>query len=58
MDEDAGYLLDLLMTEDRADLVIINAKTMQEQARLHLPQRVPFGVHSCWLNQGKVDTLT
>jgi carotenoid 9,10(9',10')-cleavage dioxygenase 1 len=30
---------------------------MTEVARLHLPQRVPFGVHSCWLNQEQVASL-
>ena len=55
--EDDGYLLELLMMADRAELLIIDAATMQEMARLHLPQRVPFGVHSCWLNQEKVASL-
>ncbi len=55
--EDDGYLLDLLMTADRAELLILDAASMEEVARLHLPQRVPFGVHSCWLNQGQVTSL-
>ena len=55
--EDDGYLLELLMMADRAELLIIDAATMQEMARLHLPQRVPFGVHSCWPNQEKVASL-
>ena len=55
--EDDGYLLELLMTADRAELLIIDAATMQEMARLHLPQRVPFGVHSCWLNQAQLASL-
>ena len=55
--EDDGYLLELLMMADRAELLIIDAATMQEMARLLLPQRVPFGVHSCWLNQEKVASL-
>lgn len=55
--EDDGYLLELLMTADRADLLILDAATMQELARLHLPQRVPFGVHSCWLNPDQVAAL-
>jgi len=49
LSEDDGYLLDLLMTDDRADLVIVDAQTMTEVARVHLPERVPFGVHACWL---------
>lgn len=55
--EDDGYLLELLMTPDRAGLLILDAATMEELARLHIPQRVPFGVHSCWLNQGQVASL-
>jgi Retinal pigment epithelial membrane protein len=39
----------VLMAEDRADLIVIDAATMTELARLHLPQRVPFGVHATWL---------
>ena len=55
--EDDGYLLDLLMTGEKAELLILDAATMDEVARLHLPQRVPFGVHSCWLDQSKVAAL-
>lgn len=55
--EDDGYLLELLMTAERADLLILDAATMTEVARLHLPQRVPFGVHSCWLNAEQVASL-
>lgn len=56
--EDDGYLVDLLMSEQGAYLVIIDASSMEELAKLHLPQRVPYGVHSCWLNQQQVDALT
>jgi carotenoid cleavage dioxygenase-like enzyme len=52
--EDEGYLLDLLMDGDKAFLVVIDARTMTEIARLDLPQRVPFGVHACWLNEAKL----
>ena len=55
--KDNGYLLELLMTADRAELLIIDATSMQEMTRLHLPQRVPFGVRVCWLNQEKVASL-
>ena len=55
--EDEGYLLELLMTSERADLLILDAATMTEVARLHLPQRVPFGVHSCWLNEQQLAAL-
>jgi carotenoid cleavage dioxygenase len=49
--EDDGYLLELLMADDRGCLIVIDARTMSELARLHLPQRVPFGVHACWLDE-------
>ncbi len=55
--EDDGYLLDLLMGDDKAALIVIDAATMQEVARLHLPQRVPFGVHACWLDTGRLDVM-
>ena len=55
--EDDGYLLDLLMTGDRAELIIIDAATMTELARLHLPQRVPFGVHACWLTPAEISQI-
>jgi carotenoid cleavage dioxygenase len=55
--EDEGYLLDLLMADDRADLIVVDATTMTEVARLHPPQRVPFGVHACWLDQDDLGSL-
>jgi carotenoid cleavage dioxygenase len=55
--EDDGYLLDLLMGDTDAALVVIDASTMQEVARLHLPRRVPFGVHACWLDTNKLQTI-
>ncbi len=55
--EDDGYLLDLLMGDDEAALIVIDAATMQEVARLLLPQRVPFGVHACWLDTSRLDVM-
>ncbi len=55
--EDDGYLLDLLMEEHKAELLVLDAKTMTEVCRLHLPQRVPFGVHSVWINKEQVASL-
>ncbi|MEW2397237.1 carotenoid oxygenase family protein [Streptomyces sp. NPDC046862] len=55
--EDDGYLVDLLMDDHRAELIVIDAKDMQELARLHLPQRVPFGVHATWLEPDEIATL-
>jgi len=57
VDEDDGYLIDLLMDDTRADMLVIDAKTMEEVARLHLPTRVPFGVHACWLDEAKLSRL-
>jgi carotenoid cleavage dioxygenase len=56
-DEDDGYLLDLLMGDDSAALLVIDARAMREVARLHLPSRVPFGVHACWLDEEKLAKL-
>ncbi len=55
--EDDGYLLDLLMRDDAADLVIVDARSMTELGRLRLPQRVPYGVHACWLDPAQVAAL-
>ncbi len=55
--EDDGYLLELIMADDRAALLILDAATMTEVTRLPLPQRVPFGVHSCWLNTEQIAAL-
>lgn len=52
--EDDGYLLDILMTGERSELIVIDAKSMTELARLHLPQRVPFGVHATWITRDDV----
>lgn len=57
VDEDHGFLIDLLMSENDAYLVIIDARTMDERARLPLPQRVPYGVHGCWLGPGQLASL-
>ena len=56
--EDDGYLVDLLMDDHSAELIVIDARTMTELARLHLPQRVPFGVHACWLTPQEIEGLT
>lgn len=57
VDEDDGYLLELLMSDTTAQMLILDAKSMTEIARLHLPQRVPYGVHACWLNQQQLTEL-
>ncbi|MFL9943824.1 carotenoid oxygenase family protein [Paraburkholderia graminis] len=55
--EDDGYLVELMMGRDTADFVIIDAKEMVELARVHLPRRVPFGVHACWIDTMKLERL-
>ena len=57
VEEDDGYLLDLLMTDNKAELIVIDAGAMEELARLRLPQRVPFGVHACWLDENMLTAL-
>jgi len=56
-EEDDGYLLDIIMQEHVAELVIVDAKDMQCLARVKLPQRVPFGVHSTWLDNDTIARL-
>jgi carotenoid cleavage dioxygenase len=34
------------------DLVILDAQDLRETARVHMPQRVPFGFHGNWLPDG------
>ena len=55
--EDDGYLIDLLISDEKSYLVIVDASTMEELAKLHIPQRVPYGVHSCWLDEEKLSTI-
>jgi carotenoid cleavage oxygenase len=51
--EDEGWVLSLVYdgTRDASDLVILDATdfTGPEVARIHLPQRVPYGFHGWWL---------
>ncbi len=51
--EDEGWLLSLIYDggRDASDLVILDATdfTGPEVARVHLPQRVPYGFHGWWL---------
>ena len=50
--EDEGFVLSLVHDTDRdaSDLVILDATdfTGPEVARVHLPQRVPYGFHGWW----------
>ena len=42
-----GYVTDL--AADRTDLVVLDAQTLDDVARVHLPVRVPAGFHGNWL---------
>jgi len=48
-----GYLLTLVYdrSTDRSELVVLSAEDLEGDpvARVHLPQRVPFGFHGNWL---------
>ena len=48
--EDEGVLLGLVhdATVDRSDLVVLDAQTLEDVARVHLPVRVPHGFHGSW----------
>ena len=52
--EDDGYLMDIVYfpTNDSSAFMIWDAKTFSQQplATVHLPQRVPFGVHGLFLS--------
>lgn len=65
--EDDGWLLSYVFDESQLDenencregakseLWIINAKTMRDVvARVHLPQRVPYGLHGNWFSEDDV----
>lgn len=49
--EDDGWLLNFVHDRgtDRSDVVVLDAGTLDEVARVHLPRRVPFGFHGSFL---------
>ena len=51
--EDDGWVMSLVYdrTTDRSDLVILDAQDFSGEpvARVHLPQRVPYGFHGNWV---------
>lgn len=49
--EDGGWLLNFVhdRATDRSDVVVLDAGTLDEVARVHLPRRVPFGFHGSFL---------
>ena len=50
-DEDGGWLLNFVhdLTTDRSSVVVLDAATVVEVARVQLPRRVPFGFHGSFL---------
>jgi carotenoid cleavage dioxygenase len=50
-DEDDGVAMGFVYdrTEDRSDLVMLDAQTLDTVATVHLPVRVPHGFHGNWV---------
>ena len=57
-DEDDAWIMSVVYdaTTDSSELCILDAKdvTGPEVARIHLPQRVPFGFHGNWVSDASV----
>ena len=51
-EEDSGYLIDIVHDHktDSSQTVIYDAKSLLCTAKIHMPERVPFGVHANWLS--------
>ena len=49
--EDDGWLCNFVTdrTTMATDFVVLDARSLEEVARAHLPQRVPYGFHGNWL---------
>jgi carotenoid cleavage dioxygenase len=49
--EDGGFLLNYVTEKSTltSHLAILDAASLEELARVHLPQRVPFGFHGNWM---------
>jgi carotenoid cleavage dioxygenase-like enzyme len=49
--EGSGWLVNFVhdLPADRSSMVVLDATTLDEVARVHLPRRVPFGFHGSWL---------
>ena len=52
--EDGGWVLNIChdWDADESTVRILDAGTMQEAARVHLPRRVPFGFHGSFIPAG------
>ena len=51
--EDDGVVMGFVYrpAEDRSDLVLLDAQTLDTVATVHLPARVPHGFHGNWVPQ-------
>jgi carotenoid cleavage dioxygenase len=49
--EDEGVLMGFVHDDesDRTDLALLDAGTLEDVARVHLPARVPYGFHGNWI---------
>lgn len=49
--EGSGWLVNFVhdLGSDASSMVVLDASTLDEVARVHLPRRVPFGFHGSWL---------
>jgi len=47
--EDGGWLLNLVHDPEHGSLVVLDAESMVEVARVHIPVRVPSGFHGNWV---------
>ncbi|MBT2232854.1 carotenoid oxygenase family protein [Nonomuraea sp. NEAU-A123] len=47
--EDEGWLLSVVTTGDRSELLVLDATDLSDVASVRLPQRVPAGFHGTWL---------
>ena len=52
--EDAGWIVNLChdWDADESSVRILDAETLEEAARVHLPRRVPFGFHGSFIPKG------
>jgi carotenoid cleavage dioxygenase-like enzyme len=55
-EDDDGWLLTVLSSarEDASQLVVLDARTLERCAAVHLPWRVPLGFHADWVPAGAV----
>jgi carotenoid cleavage dioxygenase-like enzyme len=58
--EDSGALLSIVLDTERRSsyLLVLDAETMQEHARAHVPHHIPFGVHGQFYADPATTTTT